>query len=140
MRLKYLRTKPRKVVEASPCIAEMGAMIQCWTASGVDDAKCMQTAKMLADCMKNLVCSQKASFYRGNWVLDERDWQLRPKDLFRNRTGWIRSVHSQALDQGDCNVRVELSTKIDYGTIIQEDFSIGVRDMKAKGNWVALGC
>ncbi|KAF9435375.1 hypothetical protein BGZ76_006415 [Entomortierella beljakovae] len=55
MRLKYLRTKPRKVVEASPCIAEMGAMIQCWTASGVDDAKCMQTAKMLADCMKNLL-------------------------------------------------------------------------------------
>ncbi|KAF9142194.1 hypothetical protein EC957_005846 [Mortierella hygrophila] len=54
MRLKYLRTKPRKVVEASPCIVEMGAMIQCWTASGVDDAKCMQTAKMLADCMKNL--------------------------------------------------------------------------------------
>ncbi|KAF9291750.1 hypothetical protein BGZ68_002469 [Mortierella alpina] len=54
MRLKYLRTKPRKVIEASPCIAEMGAMIQCWTASGVDDAKCMQTAKMLADCMKNL--------------------------------------------------------------------------------------
>ena len=62
MRLKYLRTKPRKVVEASPCIAEMGAMIQCWTASGVDDAKCMQTAKMLADCMKNLVCLQRESF------------------------------------------------------------------------------
>ena len=55
MRLKYLRTKPRKVIEASPCIAEMGAMIQCWTASGVDDAKCMQSAKMLADCMKSLV-------------------------------------------------------------------------------------
>lgn len=55
MRLKYLRTKPRKVIEASPCIVEMGAMIQCWTASGVDDAKCAQTAKMLADCMKNLV-------------------------------------------------------------------------------------
>ena len=50
--LKYLRTKPRKVIEASPCIVEMGAMIQCWTASGVDDAKCAQTAKMLADCMK----------------------------------------------------------------------------------------
>lgn len=56
MRLKYLRTKPRKVIEASPCIVEMGAMIQCWTASGVDDAKCAQTAKMLADCMKSLVC------------------------------------------------------------------------------------
>ncbi|KAF9321333.1 hypothetical protein BGZ81_011634 [Podila clonocystis] len=59
MRLKYLRTKPRKVIEASPCIVEMGAMIQCWTASGVDDAKCAQTAKMLADCMKNLPTKTK---------------------------------------------------------------------------------
>jgi hypothetical protein len=33
----------------------MGAMIQCWTASGIDDPKCAQTAKMLTDCMKNLV-------------------------------------------------------------------------------------
>lgn len=55
MKLKYLRTKPRKLVEVSPCIAEMGAMIQCWTASGVDDPKCAQTAKMLTDCMKSLV-------------------------------------------------------------------------------------
>ncbi|KAF9975149.1 hypothetical protein BGZ73_001326 [Actinomortierella ambigua] len=59
MRLKYLRTKPRKVVEASPCIAEMGALIQCWTASGVDDAKCMQSVKMLSDCMKNLPTKTK---------------------------------------------------------------------------------
>lgn len=86
MRLKYLRTKPRKVVEASPCIVEMGAMIQCWTASGVDDAKCMQTAKMLADCMKNLVCSQRESFYCSNWDLDQTSLQLRPRrDLFRKR-------------------------------------------------------
>jgi hypothetical protein len=88
MRLKYLRTKPRKVVEASPCIAEMGAMIQCWTASGVDDAKCMQTAKMLADCMKNLVRSidQTGAFdVVSVGDLDRSSWQLRPRTaLFRN--------------------------------------------------------
>ncbi|KAK3819777.1 MAG: hypothetical protein J3Q66DRAFT_335494 [Benniella sp.] len=59
MKLKYLRAKPRKLVEAGPCIAEMGAMIQCWTASGIDDPKCAQTAKMLTDCMKNLPTKTK---------------------------------------------------------------------------------
>lgn len=71
MKLKYLRTKPRKLAEVSPCIPEMGAMIQCWTASGVDDPQCAQTAKMLTDCMKNLV---SFTFCRRHLDQDEKIW------------------------------------------------------------------
>lgn len=55
MKLKALKVRPKKLLEASPCIGEMGAMLECWSRSGVDDPRCAQTAKALANCMSKPV-------------------------------------------------------------------------------------
>ncbi|KAI8048794.1 hypothetical protein BDF22DRAFT_746520 [Syncephalis plumigaleata] len=52
--LKYLRVRPRKIIQGSPCVTEMVAMLNCWGISAADDPKCAQTAKALATCMQNL--------------------------------------------------------------------------------------
>lgn len=55
MKLKQLKVRPKKLLEASPCIVEMGAMLECWSRAGVDDPRCAQTAKALATCMSKPV-------------------------------------------------------------------------------------
>jgi hypothetical protein len=55
MKLKALKVRPKKLLEASPCIGEMGAMLECWSRSGVDDPRCAQTAKALATFMSKPV-------------------------------------------------------------------------------------
>jgi hypothetical protein len=102
MRLKYLRTKPRKVIEASPCIAEMGAMIQCWTASGVDDAKCMQSAKMLADCMKSLVCSTTVTgpVSSGSYLTRTKSSHFLRTELKESKDTGLHYQKEDSLDSG----------------------------------------
>lgn len=53
--LKYLRVRPRKIIQGSPCVTEMVAMLNCWGISTPDDPKCAQAAKALTACMENLV-------------------------------------------------------------------------------------
>ncbi|CAO3663555.1 unnamed protein product [Umbelopsis ramanniana] len=61
MKLKALKVRPKKLLEASPCIGEMGAMLECWSRAGVDDPQCAQTAKALATCMSKPVKKSKAT-------------------------------------------------------------------------------
>ncbi|KAI9595843.1 hypothetical protein BDF19DRAFT_440256 [Syncephalis fuscata] len=58
-KLKYLRVRPRKMIQGSPCVAEMVAMLNCWGVSAPDDPKCAHTAKALAICMENLPKTSK---------------------------------------------------------------------------------
>lgn len=51
MKLKQLKVRPKKILEASPCIAEMGALFECWATAGVDDKRCAGIAKSLTLCM-----------------------------------------------------------------------------------------
>lgn len=51
MKLKQLKVRPKKILEASPCIAEMGALFECWATAGVDDKRCTAIAKSLTLCM-----------------------------------------------------------------------------------------
>lgn len=51
MKLKQLKVRPKKILEASPCIAEMGALFECWATAGVDDKRCAAIAKSLTLCM-----------------------------------------------------------------------------------------
>ncbi|KAI9481483.1 MAG: hypothetical protein EXX96DRAFT_649950 [Benjaminiella poitrasii] len=51
MKLKQLKVRPKKILEASPCLAEMGALFECWATSGVDDKRCATIAKSLTTCM-----------------------------------------------------------------------------------------
>jgi len=51
MKLKQLKVRPKKILEASPCIAEMGALFECWATAGVDDKRCAAIAKSLTGCM-----------------------------------------------------------------------------------------
>jgi hypothetical protein len=51
MKLKQLKVRPKKILEASPCIAEMGALFECWATAGVDDKRCASIAKSLTLCM-----------------------------------------------------------------------------------------
>ncbi|KAL9555912.1 hypothetical protein MBANPS3_002130 [Mucor bainieri] len=51
MKLKQLKVRPKKILEASPCIAEMGALFECWATAGVDDKRCTAIAKSLTGCM-----------------------------------------------------------------------------------------
>src|ERR1700731_17368 len=60
MKLKTLKVRPKKLLEASPCIGEMGAMLECWSRAGVDDPRCAQTAKALANCMSKPVSKPTA--------------------------------------------------------------------------------
>ncbi|KAH8550715.1 hypothetical protein BGW37DRAFT_427386 [Umbelopsis sp. PMI_123] len=61
MKLKALKVRPKKLLEASPCIGEMGAMLECWSRAGVDDPRCAQTAKALANCMSKPVKKSKST-------------------------------------------------------------------------------
>lgn len=51
MKLKQLKVRPRKIMEASPCLVEMGALFECWASAGIDDKRCAQMAKNLTLCM-----------------------------------------------------------------------------------------
>ncbi|RKP04398.1 mitochondrial ribosomal protein subunit Mrp10 [Thamnocephalis sphaerospora] len=56
-KLQFLRVRPRKVIQGSPCVAEMATMLNCWSLNAPDDPKCAQTAKALAACMQSLASS-----------------------------------------------------------------------------------
>ncbi|RUP23583.1 hypothetical protein BC936DRAFT_138985 [Jimgerdemannia flammicorona] len=51
MKLKALKVRPRKPFQTSPCLAEMGLLLECWSKVNVDDPRCAMTARALADCM-----------------------------------------------------------------------------------------
>ncbi|OBZ84679.1 37S ribosomal protein mrp10, mitochondrial [Choanephora cucurbitarum] len=51
MKLKQLKVRPKKIMEASPCLAEMGALFECWATAGVDDKRCTALAQSLTTCM-----------------------------------------------------------------------------------------
>ncbi|KAI8074394.1 hypothetical protein BC940DRAFT_288129 [Gongronella butleri] len=55
MKLKQLKVRPKKILESSQCLTEMGALFECWASSGVDDKRCIATAKTLTDCLANQV-------------------------------------------------------------------------------------
>ncbi|KAI9269394.1 hypothetical protein BY458DRAFT_556043 [Sporodiniella umbellata] len=52
MKLKQLKVRPKKALEASPCIAEMGILFECWVTAGLDDSRCAASAKALTNCMQ----------------------------------------------------------------------------------------
>jgi hypothetical protein len=60
-KLPYLRVRPRKVIQASPCVTEMVTMLNCWSLHAPDDPRCAQTAKALAHCMQNLPKKKKTT-------------------------------------------------------------------------------
>lgn len=64
MKLKQLKVRPKKILEASPCIAEMGALFECWATAGVDDKRCTAIAKSLTLCMGKPVKSQNKKKYK----------------------------------------------------------------------------
>ncbi|ORY90980.1 hypothetical protein BCR43DRAFT_532740 [Syncephalastrum racemosum] len=51
MKLKQLKVRPKKLMQSSPCLVEMGALFECWATAGIDDRKCTATAKTLQECM-----------------------------------------------------------------------------------------
>ncbi|KAI8144271.1 hypothetical protein BJV82DRAFT_513927 [Fennellomyces sp. T-0311] len=51
MHLKQLKVRPKKLLESSPCVVEMGALFECWATSGIDDKHCQAVAKSLQECM-----------------------------------------------------------------------------------------
>lgn len=55
MKLKQLKVRPKKVLEASPCIVEMGALFECWATAGVNDGRCAAVAQSLTNCMQKPV-------------------------------------------------------------------------------------
>lgn len=61
MKLKQLKVRPKKMLEASPCIVEMGALFECWATAGVNDSRCTAVAQSLTNCMQKPVscASQK---------------------------------------------------------------------------------
>ncbi|KAI8092624.1 uncharacterized protein BX664DRAFT_327743 [Halteromyces radiatus] len=59
MKLKQLKVRPKKLLESSPCIVEMGALFECWASAGVDDKRCITTAKSLTDCLAKPVKKTK---------------------------------------------------------------------------------
>ncbi|KAF7729010.1 hypothetical protein EC973_005041 [Apophysomyces ossiformis] len=60
MKLKQLKVRPKKILEASPCIVEMGSLFECWATAGVDDKRCVTAAKALSDCMAKPVSKNKS--------------------------------------------------------------------------------
>ena len=56
MKLKQLKVRPKKILESSPCVVEMGALFECWATSGIDDKHCQAVAKSLQECMAKPVC------------------------------------------------------------------------------------
>ncbi|PHZ15232.1 uncharacterized protein RHIMIDRAFT_198477 [Rhizopus microsporus ATCC 52813] len=52
MKLKQLKVRPKKILEASPCIVEMGALFECWATAGVNDGRCTAAAQSLTNCMQ----------------------------------------------------------------------------------------
>ncbi|KAI8997618.1 hypothetical protein BDB01DRAFT_713409 [Pilobolus umbonatus] len=61
MKLKQLKVRPKKILEASPCIVEMGALFECWATAGVDDKRCTAIASALTNCMTKPVSKAKHS-------------------------------------------------------------------------------
>ncbi|ORX47180.1 hypothetical protein DM01DRAFT_1142334 [Hesseltinella vesiculosa] len=53
MKLKQLKVRPKKIIESSQCLTEMGALFECWATSGVDDKRCITTARSLTECLAN---------------------------------------------------------------------------------------
>lgn len=60
MKLKQLKVRPKKIVEATPCVVQMGALFECWAAQGIDDQRCTAAAKALQQCMANPVLIARA--------------------------------------------------------------------------------
>lgn len=77
MKLKQLKVRPKKILEASPCIAEMGALFECWATAGVDDKRCTAIAKSLTGCMGKPV----SFFFFFNKTLKDTNIQYRFKKL-----------------------------------------------------------
>lgn len=55
MKLKQLKVRPRKLLESSPCVVEMGALFECWATDGIDAKKCTAAAQSLQECMSKPV-------------------------------------------------------------------------------------
>ncbi|KAI7899833.1 uncharacterized protein BX663DRAFT_554544 [Cokeromyces recurvatus] len=51
MKLKQLKVRPKKILEVTPCVAELGALFECWAANGTDDKRCGMIANSLITCM-----------------------------------------------------------------------------------------
>ncbi|KAI7867359.1 hypothetical protein BDF14DRAFT_1874947 [Spinellus fusiger] len=51
MKLKQLKVRPKKLLDSSPCLVEMGSLFECWATSGVDDKRCVVASKALSECM-----------------------------------------------------------------------------------------
>ncbi|CDH57189.1 hypothetical protein RO3G_11469 [Lichtheimia corymbifera JMRC:FSU:9682] len=60
MKLKQLKVRPRKLLESSPCVVEMGALFECWATDGIDAKKCTAAAQSLQECMSKPVKKTKA--------------------------------------------------------------------------------
>lgn len=64
MKLKQLKVRPKKILEASPCIVEMGALFECWATAGVNDGRCTAAAQSLTNCMQKPVRIIKYNQYK----------------------------------------------------------------------------
>lgn len=54
------------MLEASPCIVEMGALFECWATAGVNDSRCTAVAQSLTNCMQKPVsCASQKTGRRG---------------------------------------------------------------------------
>ncbi|KAF0464945.1 mitochondrial 37S ribosomal protein yms-t [Gigaspora margarita] len=53
MKIKKLKVRPRRVEQIGPCIAEMAAVLTCWSNSSVDSPACKKSVEALTECMRN---------------------------------------------------------------------------------------
>lgn len=61
MKLKQFKEWPKKLMESSPRIVEMGALFECWASAGVNDKRCVLTARSFADCLAKPVCTDQVA-------------------------------------------------------------------------------
>ncbi|ORZ35510.1 hypothetical protein BCR44DRAFT_39347 [Catenaria anguillulae PL171] len=48
---KYLQLRPRAFLQTAPCAAEMTALFNCWSASGIEGAPCKEAALNVSKCI-----------------------------------------------------------------------------------------
>ncbi|KAI9292535.1 hypothetical protein K502DRAFT_351900 [Neoconidiobolus thromboides FSU 785] len=59
IQLKKLKVKPKKTTEPAPCLAEMAALLNCWSSLAIEHNKCSESAKNLSLCMMKPVVKTK---------------------------------------------------------------------------------
>lgn len=55
MQVDRLQVKPRMQVGASPCAAELTALLTCWRTNGVDNTMCQSFVESVRNCTKTKV-------------------------------------------------------------------------------------